>query len=79
MSFVLNTVICITCTMVHRTVINVEHFVIASAGFSFCLLVSPFRERNNFIRLKKKKKIVLYLQISILYKISASALLLKYS
>ena len=40
MSFVLNTrtVICITCT-VHRTVISVEHFAVASVGF-FVLLVS---------------------------------------
>ena len=51
MSFVLNTVLCITCT-VHRTVISVEHFALASAGFFVLLaLVSPFRERNNFIRL----------------------------
>ena len=32
MSFVLNTRKCITCP-VHRTVISVEHFAIASAGF----------------------------------------------
>ena len=39
------TCIYITCT-VHRTVISVEHFAIASAGF-FVLLASW----NNFIRL----------------------------
>ena len=54
--------ICITCT-VHQTVISVKHFAIASAGFFFCWLVSPFRERNNFIRLSLKHKIVLYLQM----------------
>ena len=38
MSFVLN--------IVHRTVIIVEHFAIASAGLSFCWLVLPFREKE---------------------------------
>ena len=42
--------ICITCT-VHRTVINIEHLAIASAGFFVLLASLPFRERNNFIRL----------------------------
>ena len=38
-----------SCT-VHRTDIHVRYvFAIASAGFLFCWLVSPFRERNNFI------------------------------
>ena len=51
--------------------------------FSFCWLVLPFRERNNFIRLSLKHIIVLYLQIFntqnyIFFKISASGLFLKH-
>ena len=38
--------ICITCT-VHRTVISVEHFAIASAGF-FVLLASFAVQRKEY-------------------------------
>ena len=77
---------CITCTF-HRTVIGIEHLVIASAGFFNLLLVLPFRERNNFIRLSQETYnypwYVLYLQIFntqnyILFKISALDLFLKF-
>ena len=47
-------VITLFCGLAHVPfieLISVGHFVIASAG-SFCWLVSPFRERNNFIRLR---------------------------
>ena len=52
--------ICITCT-VYRTVISVEHFAIASAGF-FVLLASfaALKKRDNFIRLSEKHKITLH-------------------
>ena len=65
--------------------ISVEHFAIASAGFFVLLASSPFRERNNFIRLHLKKNIKLYCiyrcfntQNYIFFKISASALFLKF-
>ena len=85
MSFVLNTIICITCT-VHRTVISVEHFAIASAGF-FVLLASFAVQRKGYlytIKLKTYNCIVFtnvstHKIISLLFKISASALFLKYS
>ena len=51
-----------------KSIPHFEHFAIAQ-DFSFCWLVTPFRERINFAH-----KI-----ISILFKISASALFLKYS
>ena len=51
------------CT-VHRTVISVERFAIASAGFlvlfaSFGYSLIPFRERNNVIRLLEVRNFVL--------------------
>ena len=78
--------ICITCT-VYRTVISVEHFATASAGF-FVLLASFAVQKKGIILYGYVKNIKLHCIstavstqkiISILFKISALALLLKYS
>ena len=71
--------ISITCT-VHRTVISIEHLTLV-LFFSFCRLVLPFREGNNFISRPNLKINTQLTSINtknyILFKISASGLFLE--